>query len=222
MTSLPCIMLRMPMSSSRMSSVAATWVADCKLATMANFCTTFSSSFISLELSMSASGSSSTPSTSWLNLKTFAAISLTVPSMRSSGRTASSVTTLERARLLKIMMKMMKTMVSRAIQDFRTMVLCMSKDTMKLSVCTLNEEAARAGPTRLGVQAPIWAVVASSSQSKELRPLASVAGTPMQAVKGPKSELAKKASMNPNSTTASCTRLSSKFVDMRSTHACKE
>mmetsp|Transcript_98356 Transcript_98356/g.278541 ORF Transcript_98356/g.278541 Transcript_98356/m.278541 type:complete len:292 (-) Transcript_98356:447-1322(-) len=112
---LPCIMLRMPMSSSRMPSVFwGTVLAVCRSAMIASFCTTFSRSFISLELSMSTASSSSLVWTFELNLKTVLAMCRTVASMRSRGRTASSVTTLERAMPLKSMMMMMKHIVAMA------------------------------------------------------------------------------------------------------------
>mmetsp|Transcript_5729 Transcript_5729/g.10296 ORF Transcript_5729/g.10296 Transcript_5729/m.10296 type:complete len:207 (+) Transcript_5729:1201-1821(+) len=147
----PCIMLKMPMSSSRMSSVfSGTCLAVCRSAMIASFCTTFSSSFISFELSISAASSISLSSsfTSALNLKTVEAICRTVSSIRSRGRTASSVTTLDKARPQKTMMIMMKHMVAMLKAASTISVCCMLNCTMKVSVCTIHDDDNRLGPVR--------------------------------------------------------------------------
>mmetsp|Transcript_97445 Transcript_97445/g.297758 ORF Transcript_97445/g.297758 Transcript_97445/m.297758 type:complete len:216 (+) Transcript_97445:1425-2072(+) len=178
-TFLPCIMLRMPMSSSRMSSVAWMFLAVCNSATIASFWTTRSKSFISFELSMFAS-SSSVSQTSALNLNTVEAICLTVINMRSSGRTASSVTTLESAKLLKIIKKMMNIMVTIPKPDFNWLVACILKATMMFGVYTRNDDAFLGGAPLEGTHEDRSAV---SSHSKDSMP-STTAGLPVHAIQG--------------------------------------
>mmetsp|Transcript_57136 Transcript_57136/g.138138 ORF Transcript_57136/g.138138 Transcript_57136/m.138138 type:complete len:347 (+) Transcript_57136:758-1798(+) len=170
----PCSIVRMPQSSSRKSSlVSGMFLAVCRSAMMASFWTTFSNSFISLELSTSTASSSGNSWTTALNLKTVEAICRTVDSMRSKGRTVSSVTTLESVRPLKSMMPTMKIIVAMAKPASICAGACMLKATMKVLVCTRRAEDSRGGAERAGDQSHVPSLV-------QRNPGASEVGTPLQ------------------------------------------
>mmetsp|Transcript_2645 Transcript_2645/g.6000 ORF Transcript_2645/g.6000 Transcript_2645/m.6000 type:complete len:273 (-) Transcript_2645:967-1785(-) len=185
----PCIIDRMPRSSSLMSSVlSGTFLDVWRSAMMASFWTTFSRSFISLELSMSVTSSSFVSAvTSALNLNTVDAIFRTVPNIRSNGRTARSVTTLDKAKPQKTMMRMMKSMVLMLNAASTWFGECMLTSTMKVAVCTINEDESRGGPALPASQAATEAAmpVVSVVHVKSVMPAEFVKAVPRQALYGP-------------------------------------
>mmetsp|Transcript_68695 Transcript_68695/g.212384 ORF Transcript_68695/g.212384 Transcript_68695/m.212384 type:complete len:227 (+) Transcript_68695:1165-1845(+) len=172
-TILPCIMPSTAKSSSSMSSVEckpSSFV--CNEAMVASFSTTLSSRIISVALLMSSTSSSCCSSPS-LNLKTVVAISRTVLSIRSRGRTASSVTVLVRKSPLKSITMTMKTVVMMLRPACRLRGSCMLKPTIITSLFTNNTEALRCGSSMAGVQ-----FTSSFSHMKTSRPTS----RPMQAM----------------------------------------
>mmetsp|Transcript_45482 Transcript_45482/g.134616 ORF Transcript_45482/g.134616 Transcript_45482/m.134616 type:complete len:359 (+) Transcript_45482:737-1813(+) len=180
----PCIISRMAMSSEPMSFVSTTCVL-LRSATIASLLTTFSKSFISFELSTSRSSSSSPPSSSMpsLSLKTVVAMSRTEPSIRSRGRTAMFMTTLESARPLNTMMKMMKHVVAIPVPAVIWWLWCMLKPTMKVSVCTKRALAILGGVFSF-VPSQDASLVSVLLHSNMLLP-SMTTGLPEQAVYGP-------------------------------------
>mmetsp|Transcript_70836 Transcript_70836/g.207565 ORF Transcript_70836/g.207565 Transcript_70836/m.207565 type:complete len:226 (+) Transcript_70836:1350-2027(+) len=211
-TVLPCIRPSTARSSSSMSSIVcrpSSFV--CSEAMFASFSTTFSRRIISLALLMSSTSSSCCSSPS--NLNTVDAISRTVLSIRSRGRTASSVTVLVRTRPLKSITRTMKTVVPRLMPACFAIGSCILKPTIRTSLFTSKTEAFRVGSPMRGVQS-----VSCFSHMNTSPPVA----PPWQARKGPYVWRSKNAAILPSWMLAPSMSLALTYSETYSTHVSRE